>query len=82
MDPIRKVRASETEILPSFLCRTLPIIAFAKIWNRSVPTARIPFTPALIRAGAIIKPPPAPMHPVISPAATPTPIEARNMVFV
>ena len=81
-EPIRKVTARETEIFPSFRWRTLPMIALAKIWKRSVPTARIPLTPALIRAGAMMKPPPAPIQPVMRPAQTPTKIEAKKMRLV
>jgi len=40
------------------------------------PTARIPLIPALMRAGAITNPPPAPMHPVMRPAMIPIRIEA------
>ena len=36
--------------------------------------------PALISAGAMMNPPPAPMQPVISPAINPMPIEARKIV--
>jgi hypothetical protein len=61
MAPIRKTTASGTETLPSLRWITLPMIALAKMWNRSVPTARMPLMPALIRAGAMMKPPPAPM---------------------
>ena len=48
---------------------TLPMIALAKIWKRSVPTARMPLIPADMRAGAMMNPPPAPMQPVIRPGA-------------
>ena len=58
------------------------MMALAKMWKRSVPTARIPLTPALIRAGAMMKPPPAPMQPVIRPATTPTTMDARKIVVV
>ena len=42
----------------------------------------MPFTPALIRAGAMMKPPPAPMQPLISPAQSPTTMEAPKMRWV
>jgi hypothetical protein len=61
---------------------TLPMIALAKIWNRSVPTARIPRIPALISAGAMTKPPPAPIQPVISPAPKPMKIDATKIPSV
>ena len=82
MAPIRKVTARDTEMLPNLRCRTEPMIALAKMWNRSVPTARIPLTPALIRAGAMMKPPPAPMQPVIRPAQMPTRMEAPKIRLV
>ena len=74
--------ASLVETLPSFLCTVVPMMALAKMWNRSVPTAKIPFTPAAISAGVMMKPPPAPIHPVIRPAARPTAMEAKKMVLV
>ena len=40
-----------TETLPSFLCTVVPMIALAKMWKTSVPTARMPLTPAAISAG-------------------------------
>ena len=58
---------------------TLPMIALAKIWNRSVPTARMPLMPALMSAGAMMKPPPAPMQPVISPAPMPMAMDTMKM---
>ena len=82
MEPTRKATASLAETLPSFLWTVVPIIALAKIWKRSVPTARIPLTPTAISAGVIIKPPPAPIHPVMRPAARPTAMEARKIVVV
>ncbi len=80
MAPMRNTAARGTETLPSLRWMTLPMMALAKMWKRSVPTARMPLMPALISAGAMMKPPPAPMQPVISPAITPIPIEARKMV--
>ena len=74
--------ASLTDTLPSFLWTVVPMMALAKMWNRSVPTARMPLTPAAIRAGVMMKPPPAPMQPVMRPAARPTAMEARKMVVV
>ena len=79
MAPIRKTTASGTETLPSLRWMTLPMMALAKMWKRSVPTARMPLMPALISAGAMMNPPPAPMQPVIRPAMMPMPIEARKM---
>lgn len=55
------------------------MIAFANIWKTSVPTASMPLTPAAMSAGVMIKPPPAPIQPVISPAARPIAMETRNM---
>ena len=78
--PIRKVTASGTETLPSLRWITLPMIALAKMWNRSVPTARMPLIPALISAGAMMNPPPAPMQPVISPAHRPIRIDATKIL--
>jgi hypothetical protein len=40
----------------------------------------IPFTPAAIKAGVIINPPPAPIHPVIRPAPRPMAIETKNIM--
>ena len=72
--------ASFTETLPSFLCTVVPMMALAKIWNTSVPTARMPLTPAAMSAGVMMKPPPAPMQPVMSPAARPMAIETMKML--
>ena len=82
MEPNKKATASLPETLPSFLCTVVPMMALAKMWKRSVPTARMPFTPTAISAGVIMKPPPAPIQPVMSPAARPTAMEARKMVVV
>jgi hypothetical protein len=41
----------------------------------------MPLTPADINAGAMMKPPPAPMQPVIRPAHSPIRIEATK-IFV
>ncbi len=82
MEPMRKASASFTDTLPSFLWIVVPMMALAKIWNRSVPTARMPLTPAAMRAGVMMKPPPAPMQPVMRPAARPTAMEARKIVVV
>ena len=76
---MRNTMASGTEMLPSLRWMTLPMIALAKMWNRSVPTARMPLMPALISAGVMMKPPPAPMQPVMSPAMTPIPIDATKI---
>ncbi len=38
--------------------------------------------PALIRAGAMMNPPPAPIQPVIRPAIRPMAMEARKMPVV
>ena len=81
-EPTRNAIASFTETLPSFLCTVVPMIALAKMWKTSVPTARIPLTPAAMSAGVMMNPPPAPMQPVISPAARPTAIDTRKIVFV
>ena len=81
-EPTRNAIASLTETLPSFLCTVVPMIALAKMWNTSVPTARMPLTPAAISAGVMMKPPPAPMQPVISPAARPTRIDTTKIVVV
>ena len=80
-EPTRNATASFTDTLPSFLCTVVPMIALAKMWNRSVPTARMPLTPAAISAGVMMKPPPAPMQPVIRPAARPTNTETTK-IFV
>ena len=79
-DPTRKAMASFTDTLPSFLCTVVPMMALAKMWNRSVPTARMPLTPAAMSAGVMMKPPPAPMQPVIRPAARPTAMETRKIL--
>ena len=71
--------ASGTETLPSLRWMTLPMIALAKMWKRSVPTARMPLMPADMRAGAMMKPPPAPMQPVMRPAQRPMRIDAMKM---
>jgi hypothetical protein len=42
----------------------------------------MPLTPAAISAGVMMKPPPAPMQPVISPAARPTRIDTTKIVVV
>ncbi len=81
-EPTRKARASFPDTLPSFLCTVVPMMALAKMWKRSVPTARMPFTPAAMSAGVMMKPPPAPMQPVIRPAARPTAMDTRKMVLV
>ena len=39
-EPTKKAMASLVETLPSFLCTVVPMMALAKMWNRSVPTAR------------------------------------------
>ena len=38
--------------------------------------------PALMRAGVMINPPPAPMHPVISPAHSPIKMETMKIDIV
>ena len=79
MAPTRNVIARATLTLPSLLWITVPMIALANMWNRSVPTARMPLIPALIRAGAMTNPPPAPMQPVIRPAHSPMKIDTTKM---
>ncbi len=81
-EPMRKNTASFTDTLPSFLCTVVPMMALAKMWKRSVPTARMPLTPAAMSAGVMMKPPPAPIQPVMRPAARPTAMETKKIFVV